>query len=151
MSENLSYTINFLWFNKQLDKNQQYLFPTKPDEKDQVDKQRVGILNNAYKWALNNYPQKVIIWYDPNTTIEKAIENTHEIINGDDKYMQILINKQINELTKQLNKLKIKKLKSLKNDELKNKKSEQDAKMNSIINELWEKIGEPSNILKMLY
>ena len=65
--------------------------------------QRKGILHNAYMWALNNYPQQVIIWYDPNTTTEEAIKNTSKMISGDSKYMQGLINKKIEEEYQLLN------------------------------------------------
>lgn len=73
----LQHTINLFWINKELDLNQNYIFPCK----NEVELTNT-YLKNIIAWANKNPHNTVIqIWYDGSLIPQFAVDNTQSLIN----------------------------------------------------------------------
>ena len=88
--KNIEYTINFLWFNRNIEfscfLNQQYIFKFKNISMNLDDKREISIIDldpilniiNIIKWSEKNKDSKINIWHDCTDTM---VENTKELMN----------------------------------------------------------------------
>ena len=67
----LKYSINLMWINKSLNKDQLYIHPSK-DEKE-LEK---NFLSHIFKWAEANQDGVVNVWFDSAAIPAKAVDNT---------------------------------------------------------------------------
>lgn len=79
-----NYSINLLWFNKNKNLEQQYIYPAKTEE--DLKKQ---YLYSALKWKSANPEAKVNIWYDSTMLSEKALEETQNVIKQEESSIQL--------------------------------------------------------------
>ena len=69
------YTINLMWVNRKLKKDQKYIYPV--HGKLELHKK---FLNHIYKWAEVNKKSTVYLWFDSLLTPHKAVKKTKKII-----------------------------------------------------------------------
>jgi hypothetical protein len=73
----LQHAINLFWINKELDLNQNYIFPSQ-DETELTNTHLKTILD----WATKNpYNTIIQVWYDGSLITQDAVDNTQKLIN----------------------------------------------------------------------
>ena len=72
-----SYTINLMWINKNLQPDQQYVFPSQWRQESNFDTKN---LNTVYTWESLNPKTPIHVWYDSKHLPTQAIANTHALI-----------------------------------------------------------------------
>ncbi len=68
------YSINLMWINRQLQKDQRYVYPSGGDDGKKF-------LNTIVAWAQKNPTSIIHIWFDSSTTTQEAVKNTQEAFN----------------------------------------------------------------------
>jgi len=79
-----NYSINLLWFNKNKNPEQQYIYPAQ-SEKDLKE----TYLYSAIKWQIANPTAEVNIWYDSSLHSEAAVVNTQNVIDQEKSTIQL--------------------------------------------------------------
>jgi hypothetical protein len=86
----LKYTINLAWINHKRNDDQKYIFPdTGPRDEDSINcndnenrSKHKCIVDNIKGWAQKNPNAIIYLWYLPEFTTEKAIQNTQELMSS---------------------------------------------------------------------
>lgn len=83
------YTVNFMWINRSLNTDQQFITPA-VDKHELQEKDLQGVL----KWAEKTQYGLVTLWYDSAVTTQKAVEKTKQVIQNSESLWSRLLGKR---------------------------------------------------------
>lgn len=69
------YSINFMWINRSLKADQQFIYPAASE-----DELQEKLLQGILKWSKVTQNAVFRLWYDSTVTTEQAVENTRKVI-----------------------------------------------------------------------
>ena len=75
-SDDIKYSVNLLWINKEYDESQKYVLPIR-------DRNGVNLLQSVSRWSKNTDPETAVnLWFDSYNCSPESIKNTQSLIDN---------------------------------------------------------------------